>query len=845
MWPCLLMCSYTVKVPSGRKPKAASKATAAGTSAADASAGAKPSMSGAQQVTTGVTHVCGPASAAVFGQEFSSSSTQAVSQPGFAPQATQLLSSPLAQSCHNVPVQSAPWQHVQDEHARHQQQRYFGHGLLQQLSHGLTGPEAVPMISTSMLPHNSSAVLEQRSQQYPFQASTRCDKHLMSPPVGLGPTPLCQNIGFTAAAYPLTALPAPLADLLPVPLQGSGCSPVQASCDLAEPARWHPINTLTQQVQPLPPLVLQPTVQQQQSCYQAPSKIPGADYVWPPGSQFTGRPDGDGDSTAAGIGTCTTATESGNPANAPSMFSIGAANVNTTTASYIAPAALQTAAYDYRSEHIPQQQVVSSAAAEDAGGMLHVAPSEGFGRWCTDSITCTGNDRPILAAGRSASASCTTAFGSPHDGHYWPTGSGSGTASCYPLLSCQQNTSHHQSDQLQDVIVALLHDWQQGDGVESTAAGCDGVGDLLGNSWGGEVVSPSSNANISEAELEVLLRDPLAGATTRSALKKRRESDGSSSSDGGGASPSNPAASSGALCPPREYDAKKHVEAMMIFLPAFLKAELAGLDWMDVLRGVLKSLGTVSNMLRLRDFHDRGYGLFNMMLHAAIELGAGDGAEASPGGAAPGGRSTGDVSSGAGNRSSSRELELRLIQAFEVVMERLSEHGTDIPAAQAGKMLLIQQDRDCQDTPNHTCARYNLLTVQHWLLERCDAAMLLVATKDGWLPLATACRCGNLDAAVAYLRRANQLGLCGGRESNGAPLPPDTQQRALQLILSDLTPFNKHYREHNGRAVLEQAIQKVWPHGGAESVFDGFRDAENLKHNAERLQNELQGLGLA
>ncbi len=67
--------------------------------------------------------------------------------------------------------------------------------------------------------------------------------------------------------------------------------------------------------------------------------------------------------------------------------------------------------------------------------------------------------------------------------------------------------------------------------------------------------------------------------------------------------------------------------------------------------------------------------------------------------------------------------------------------------------------------------RHNLLIVQRWLLERCDAAMLLVPTKSAWLPLATACRAGNLQAAVAYLQRARELGMCVAAVRAGCPEP--------------------------------------------------------------------------
>ncbi|GLI66352.1 hypothetical protein VaNZ11_010125 [Volvox africanus] len=792
-WPAV----YTVKAPSGRS-KAAKATATAGTSAAAASGGPGPSMSGpSRQVTTCVIPIPGsPSTAALCGQGCPASPPESMSQRGLAPQTTRHLASLPPQPC--AIVQIAPLQHVHGQHAQHQHRQGFGHGLPQQPSHGPVGQGAASMF---LLPHSS--VSEQWGQPSPFPESTRRDDQVTTgPTVGLGPTPSSQDMcmGSITAAHYQTALPGPQAVWFPGPVQGCSGLPVQGGLDLAEQALWdRPTYTLPQQVQTL----LQPTVhlqqqQQQPFCQALHNNISEVVSMRPPDSQFTGRLDGDGALTAARI--CTAATEIGYPADASSV-GVGAPIVNTATASYVAPLPSQAAAYGHSSEHKPPQEGIRRAAAENAGGMVHGGSglSEGLRSLCTDLIT---SDVPSLAPGRSARASCTTTRGLLPGGDGRPVGAGLEAAPFKPLPSNQQNTVHHQRDQQKDPCATLHKAWQ------------------------------------GEEQMHTLL-ESTTGTTTapRSMKNKRRESNGSNGSGGGGASPSGLAVRRGAASTPRECEVKKHVEAISMFLQVFLKVDM---DWTNVLRSVLKSFGTVRNILQLRDCHDQGYGLFNMMLHAAIDIGA----EGSPRGVVPGGGSTGDVSSGSDNRSGSPGLEQRLIQAFEVVLERLSEPGTDIPTGEAHKMLLTQQDRECHDTPNHTCARFNLLAVQHWLLERCDAAMLVVPTKDGWLPLATACRCGNVDAAVAYLRRAVELGLFGGQGSHSGPLSPHTQQFATQVLLSDLTPVNKHYRSSNGRRVLEQAIQKVWPHGGAPSVFEGVHVAEDLKLDVEKLYNDLKSVRL-
>ncbi|GIL63154.1 hypothetical protein Vafri_17270 [Volvox africanus] len=666
-WPAV----YTVKAPCGRsKAVTATAAAAAGTSAAAAFAGPSPSISGPSwQVVTCMSSVSGSSStAALVGHESHASPPQSMSQRGFVPPITRPLPSPPPQPCANVPEQSAPLQYVQGQHTQHQHRQGFGHGLSQLPIHGHVGPGAASML---MLPHGS-VVSEQWGQQYPFPFSTRwSDEQATGPKLGLGPIPSSQDMrtGSIAAAYYPMALPAPQEVRFPGPGPGSVGLPVEAGLDFAEQARCdQPMYTLPQQVQAL----LQPTVhlQQQQPFYQAlpNNNTPEVAYMRPPDSrQFTGRLDGDGASTSAGIWICTAAAESGYPADASST-GIGAAIVNPATASYVAPLPPQTAAYGHSSEHNPPQQGISRAAAENAGGMAHVDLSEGLGSFYKDLITGIDNDVPGLASGRSVPASCTIAPGPLPGGDDRPVGAGLEAAPFNSLPSDQQNTCHHQNDQQEDLCASLHKAWQD------------------------------------EGQTYALpLVESTAGTTTapRSMLKKRRESNGSSSSDGGGASSSKSAARSDAACPPRECEAKNHVKAMEMFLEVFLEVFLKfDIDCTNVLRTVLKNLGTVRNMLQLRDCHDEGYGLFNMMLHAAINVGA----EGGPGGAAPRGSSTGVVSSGSGSRSSSLGLEQRLIQAFEVVLERLDEPGTDMPPEKARKMLLVQQDRECHDTPNHTCA---------------------------------------------------------------------------------------------------------------------------------------------
>ncbi|GFR41908.1 hypothetical protein Agub_g2700, partial [Astrephomene gubernaculifera] len=117
--------------------------------------------------------------------------------------------------------------------------------------------------------------------------------------------------------------------------------------------------------------------------------------------------------------------------------------------------------------------------------------------------------------------------------------------------------------------------------------------------------------------------------------------------------------------------------------------------------------------------------------------------------------------------------------------------------------------------------RHHLLVVLHWLLPRADAASLLAATKDGWLPLHTACRCGAVEEAVAYLRAAERLGLL-------------REEGSREAILSDPTPFNRYYRDHGGVQVLQRALEQVWPDPALRPApCSKWKKAVDLKNHAE------------
>lgn len=120
---------------------------------------------------------------------------------------------------------------------------------------------------------------------------------------------------------------------------------------------------------------------------------------------------------------------------------------------------------------------------------------------------------------------------------------------------------------------------------------------------------------------------------------------------------------------------------------------------------LLQSLGNVSDLLRLRECHDKGYGLFNIILHEAVSLleSTTITAEVTAGHDEGAGESGGSSYSS----SSSKDLELQkcVVEAFELVLKRLDEQDADLTSAQARKMLLTQPDLHWLDTPSHTCAR--------------------------------------------------------------------------------------------------------------------------------------------
>ncbi|GFR46214.1 hypothetical protein Agub_g7753, partial [Astrephomene gubernaculifera] len=110
--------------------------------------------------------------------------------------------------------------------------------------------------------------------------------------------------------------------------------------------------------------------------------------------------------------------------------------------------------------------------------------------------------------------------------------------------------------------------------------------------------------------------------------------------------------------------------------------------------------------------------------------------------------------------------------------------------------LMLQQDTQSWDTPLHTACRHHFLVVLRWLLPRADADVLLAATKDGWLPLHTACRCGAEEEAAAYLEEVERWGLL-------------EEEGPRKVILSDLSPFNRYYRDHGAVEVLHRALERV------------------------------------
>ncbi|GLC46246.1 hypothetical protein PLESTB_000599800 [Pleodorina starrii] len=379
-------------------------------------------------------------------------------------------------------------------------------------------------------------------------------------------------------------------------------------------------------------------------------------------------------------------------------------------------------------------------------------------------------------------------------------------------------------------------------GTDAAAAGPSSSVALPGAEFPKEVQEAGAAARHSkraqEADLAAPDRQLAAAGQRQSRVRDRRsvvagvEADASGPSTAAGVEAED-AAEGEAVMQMREK-AHARVGAIEELLPLCLKLGICGMNgWMGALRACITDLGDAKDMLALRDHHGKGYGLLNIMLHAAVKLGAGTGAgvdEDSRGGA-----------SSPAISSRGAEVEVLVVKAFEVILERLNEAATtagSLPAEVARRMLLTQQDRDWHDTPSHTCARYNLLIVQRWLLERCDASMLLVPTKDGWLPLPTACRAGNLRAATAFLCRARELGLFE------ADRLPASVQPHTKVILADLTDFNKHYRTSGARMLLEKAIQEVWPDENAPAVFQGVTNTDDLKRAVEQLQTVLQDMDL-
>ncbi|KXZ42451.1 hypothetical protein GPECTOR_145g742 [Gonium pectorale] len=129
--------------------------------------------------------------------------------------------------------------------------------------------------------------------------------------------------------------------------------------------------------------------------------------------------------------------------------------------------------------------------------------------------------------------------------------------------------------------------------------------------------------------------------------------------------------------------------------------------------------------------------------------------------------------------------------------------------------------------------RYGLNRALGWLLQRSDAPLLLRPTKAGWLVVMTACRARNAEGAAVYLWRTRELGLL------------EHAAEARQVILADLTPFNRYYRDNRGREHLQEAIRRVWPEGDHPAVFDGIRQDRELEARVAGLVRMLGGLDLA
>ncbi|KAG2482761.1 hypothetical protein HYH03_018301 [Edaphochlamys debaryana] len=235
-------------------------------------------------------------------------------------------------------------------------------------------------------------------------------------------------------------------------------------------------------------------------------------------------------------------------------------------------------------------------------------------------------------------------------------------------------------------------------------------------------------------------------------------------------------------------------------------------------------------VLAISECHEHRYGILNYILHEVEHL-----------------------TDSKTHEQLRRELEEEGIEVFEEVEEPSQkdaggEQGRRLQALAVGlfkwlegawpehpgafKQLLLQQDKAWHDTALHTCCRYGLLHVLDWLLPRCDPDVLVASSRSGWTALHTACRSRQLDAAVMLLTHIKAMGLLartvmvGGREL-----------QASQVLLTDLTPFNKHFQAHKGGARLRLVVERVC----ATAVV---ASKENLKQSMEALARALGGMEL-
>ncbi|KAG2481895.1 hypothetical protein HYH03_019144 [Edaphochlamys debaryana] len=141
-----------------------------------------------------------------------------------------------------------------------------------------------------------------------------------------------------------------------------------------------------------------------------------------------------------------------------------------------------------------------------------------------------------------------------------------------------------------------------------------------------------------------------------------------------------------------------------------------------------------------------------------------------------------------------REAQALAVELFE----RLRKAWPDRP--DAFKQLLLQRDRDWNDTALHMC-------------------------------------CKQLDAAVEFLTHMRSTGLLGRTVVVGG-----RELQASQVLLTDLTRFNKHFRRHKGGARLRLAVERAWKDDPAtrpqvcSTLVDNRVD---LKHSMEALARAL------